>query len=58
LVQKEFILITDHEALKYINGQQKLNRRHAKWVAYLQEFTFSLRNQSGTLNKVADVVMP
>ncbi|XP_059442080.1 uncharacterized protein LOC132174439 [Corylus avellana] len=24
LVQKEFILIIDHEALKYINGQQKL----------------------------------
>jgi hypothetical protein len=35
LVQKEFILITDHEAFKYINGQQKLNRIHAKWVAYL-----------------------
>ncbi|KAE8670845.1 hypothetical protein F3Y22_tig00112069pilonHSYRG00031 [Hibiscus syriacus] len=25
LVQKEFILFTDHEALKYINGQHKLN---------------------------------
>ncbi|XP_022866889.1 uncharacterized protein LOC111386661 [Olea europaea var. sylvestris] len=24
---------TDHEALKYINGQHKLSRRHAKWVA-------------------------
>ncbi|XP_062145847.1 uncharacterized protein LOC133853838 [Alnus glutinosa] len=31
LVHKEFILITDHEALKYINGQHKLSRRHAKW---------------------------
>jgi hypothetical protein len=26
LVQKEFILITDHKALKYINGQHKLSR--------------------------------
>jgi len=56
LVQKEFILITDHEALKYINGQQKLSRRHAKWVSYLQEFTFSLRNQSRSLNRVADAL--
>jgi len=35
LVQWKFILLTDHEALKYINGQHKLSRRHAKWVAYL-----------------------
>jgi hypothetical protein len=55
-VQKEFILITNHEALKYINGQQKLKCRHAKWVAYLQEFTFSLRHQSRTLDKVVDAL--
>ncbi|KAE8672958.1 putative CCCH-type zinc finger family protein [Hibiscus syriacus] len=56
LVQKEFILFTDHEALKYINGQHKLSRRHAKWVAYLQEFTFTLRHQAGSLNRVADTL--
>ncbi|KAE8661446.1 hypothetical protein F3Y22_tig00113725pilonHSYRG00321 [Hibiscus syriacus] len=55
-VQKEFILFTDHEALKYINGQHKLSRRHAKWVAYLQEFTFTLRHQAGSLNRVADAL--
>ncbi|KAE8701689.1 hypothetical protein F3Y22_tig00110515pilonHSYRG00071 [Hibiscus syriacus] len=56
LVQKEFILFTDHEALKYINGQHKLSRRHAKWVTYLQEFTFTLRHQAGSLNRVADAL--
>ncbi|KAE8663201.1 putative Quercetin 3-O-methyltransferase 1 [Hibiscus syriacus] len=56
LVQKEFILFTDHEALKYINGQNKLSRRHAKWVAYLQEFIFTLRHQAGSLNRVADAL--
>ncbi|KAE8707521.1 Detected protein of unknown function [Hibiscus syriacus] len=55
-VQKEFILFTDHEALKYINGQHKLSRRHAKWVAYLQEFTFTLRHQAWNLNRVADAL--
>lgn len=56
LVQREFILIIDHEALKYINGQHKLCRLHAKWVAYLQEFTFTLRHQAGSLNRVADAL--
>jgi len=32
LVAIEFILHSDHEALKYIQGQHKLNSRHAKWV--------------------------
>jgi len=56
LVQKQFIFITDHEALENINDQHKLSRRHAKWVAYLQEFTFALRHQVGSLNRVADAL--
>jgi len=30
LIASEFILNFDHEALKYIQGQHKLNSRHAK----------------------------
>ncbi|XP_022871711.1 uncharacterized protein LOC111390827 [Olea europaea var. sylvestris] len=56
LVQREFILVTNHKALKYINGQHKLSRRHAKWMAYLQEFTFTLKHQAGSLNRVADAL--
>ena len=54
LAYKEFILHTDHEALKYLNSQSSANKRHAKWVSFLQQFTFSLKHQSGILNKVAD----
>lgn len=32
LISKEFMLYSDHEALKCIHGQQKLSARHAKWV--------------------------
>ena len=42
--------------MKYINGQHKLSRRHAKWVLILQEFTFSLRHQSSSVNKVDDAL--
>ncbi|XP_022852351.1 uncharacterized protein LOC111373985 [Olea europaea var. sylvestris] len=45
-----------HEALKYINGQHRLSRQHVKWVAYLQEFTFALRHQAESLNRVADTL--
>ena len=31
-----------------------MNKRHAKWVSVLQQFTFSLKHQLEILNKVAD----
>ncbi|GKA44532.1 RNA-directed DNA polymerase [Tanacetum coccineum] len=39
LLPAEFILYSDHEALKFIQGQAKLKPRHAKWVETLQEFS-------------------
>ena len=32
LICKEFILFSDHEALKWLNSQKKVNPRHAKWI--------------------------
>jgi len=32
LIASEFILHSDHEAFKYIQGQPKLNSCHDKWV--------------------------
>ncbi|GKE39171.1 putative CCCH-type zinc finger family protein [Tanacetum coccineum] len=56
LVHKEFILNSDHEALKYSNNQHKLSPRHAKWVSFLQKFNFTLKYKAGTLNKVVDAL--
>ena len=47
LISKEFILYSDHEALKFINGQHKLKSRHAHWVEFLQAYTFYIKHKSG-----------
>ena len=35
LIQREFVLYTDHQVLKHINSQVSINRMHARWVAYI-----------------------
>src|SRR5574338_356514 len=56
LFQKEFVLYTDHEALKHLQGQDKIAARHASWIAYLQQFTFMVKHKSGVTNRVADAL--
>ncbi|RVW47624.1 Transposon Ty3-I Gag-Pol polyprotein [Vitis vinifera] len=56
LSYKEFVLYSDHEALRYLNSQKKLNSRHAKWSSFLQLFTFNLKHYAGIENKVADAL--
>lgn len=56
LVHRDFVLFTDHDALRHLDSQAKVSSRHATWIAFLQQFTFSIRHQSGKLNRVADAL--
>ena len=56
LLHNEFILYSDHDALRFLHSQKKLNARHARWNEILQEFTFSLRHKPGRDNKVANAL--
>ncbi|GJY68644.1 RNA-directed DNA polymerase [Tanacetum coccineum] len=56
LLPNEFILYSDHQALRFIQGQAKLKPRHAKWVEMLQDFSFVIRHKAGSANTVADAL--
>ncbi|PKI50012.1 hypothetical protein CRG98_029599 [Punica granatum] len=53
LFHREFMLYTDHEALKHLHRQDKVSPRHASWIAYLQRFTFVVKHKLGMTNRVA-----
>ena len=54
LKPKEFVLYTDIHTLQFIISQPKVNQIHAKWVEFLQNFTFVIKHTSGKTNKVVD----
>ena len=53
LIHHEFILFADYDSLKYLYSQNKLSPRHARWISFLQQFSFVIRHKTCE-NKVAD----
>jgi hypothetical protein len=53
---KEFIIHSDHEFLKHIHSQRKLNRRHAKWVEFIESFPYVIKHKKGKENVIADAL--
>ena len=53
---REFIIHSDHESLKYLKSQNKLNRRHARWSEYIESFPYIIMYKKGKENVVADAL--
>ena len=51
---KEFVIHTDHESLKHLKGQAKLNMRHTRWMEFVVTFPYVIRYKQGKENLVAD----
>jgi hypothetical protein len=53
---KEFVIHTNHESLKHLKGQQRLNKRHAKWVEFIETFPYVIRYKQGKENVAANAL--
>ncbi|XP_048229054.1 uncharacterized protein LOC125369825 [Ricinus communis] len=53
---KEFVIHTNHESLKHLKRQDKLNRRHAKWMDFIETFPYMIKYKKVKENVVADVL--
>lgn len=53
---KEFIIHTDHQSLRHLKGQQKLNKRHARWMEFIETFPYVIKYKQGKENVVADAL--
>ena len=53
---KEFFIHSDHESLKYLRSQNNLNRRHAKWVEFIESFPYIIKHKKGKDNVIADAL--
>ena len=53
---KEFVIHSDHESLKYLRSQNNLNRRHAKWVEFIESFPYIIKHKKGKDNVIADAL--
>lgn len=47
---------TDHQSLRYVQSQPKLNSRQARWIEYLQDFHLHIDYLPGRANVVADAL--
>ena len=53
---KEFTIHSDHEALKFLKCQTNLNKRHAKWMEFIESFPYIIKYKKGKENVVADAL--
>ena len=53
---KEFVIHSDHESLKHLRTQNKLNRRHAKCAEFIKSFPYVIKHKKGKDNIIAEAL--
>src|SRR5919202_414717 len=54
LASTKFIIVTDHEALKYLKSQSSLSPRQIRWLNFLSKYEFEIRYMPGKTNVLAN----
>ena len=53
---QRFVMHSDHELLKHIKSQAKLNCRHDQWVEFIETFPYVIKHKKGKENVIADAL--
>lgn len=53
---REFIIHSDHQSLKFLKSQGKLQKRHAKWLEFIEMFPYVIKYKNGKENIVVDAL--
>ncbi|RDX75477.1 Retrovirus-related Pol polyprotein from transposon 17.6, partial [Mucuna pruriens] len=53
---REFIIHFDHQSLKFLKSQGKLQKRHAKWLEFIEMFTYVIKYKKAKENIVVNVL--
>ena len=56
LLDRRFVLMTNHCWLGHLFDQPKLNARQARWMALLNEFDFEIKHTKGKEKRVANAL--
>jgi len=54
LGKKKTMIYTDHQSLKYLKTQPHLTPRQARWMEYMDQFSYEIKYMKGKDNVVAD----
>lgn len=54
LLDKMFVLMRDHNGMRYLFDQPNLNARKYRWLAMLSEFDFKIRYIKGKEKRLAN----
>jgi transposase InsO family protein len=53
---QQFVVFTDHAALKYLKTQKVVSKRVSRWLDFIASFDFSIEYKPGKANVVADAL--
>ena len=56
LLGRKFIVHSDRAALTYLHSSKELNGQQARWLNFMEEFTFDLQHRAGTSHENANAL--
>lgn len=56
LLYYDFVLLSDHQSLRFLQSQWNLRRMHARGVIFLLKFSFVIKHRAGQSNCAVDAL--